>query len=137
MSVLDGLTINGTLTLGDSSTIGYLNFSGSQTLGGTGTVVFGSATYRTPYYGYTYYNGLFVTTAGDTLTVGPGVTVTRRSGGHRLRIPYEGSAGGSIVNQGTIQADVSGGTHHDRRDRRPEHRQPQCSQWSNTLVAGK
>ena len=109
VSVLDGLTINGTLTLGDSSTIGYLNFSDSQTLGGTGTVVFASATYRTPYYGYTYYNGLFVTTAGDTLTVGPGVTV-RGDLGAIGYASYEGSAGGSIVNEGTIQADVSGGT---------------------------
>ncbi len=109
VSVLDGLTINGTLTLGDSSTIGYLNFSGSQTLGGTGTVVFGSATYRNPYYGYVYYNGLFVTTAGDTLTIGPGVTV-QGAVGYIGYASYEGSAGGSIVNEGTIQADVSGGT---------------------------
>ena len=109
VSVLDGLTINGTLTLGDSSTIGYLNFTGSQTLGGMGTVVFGSATYRTYYYGYTYYNGLFVTTAGDTLTIGPSVTV-RGSLGAIGYATYEGSAGGSLVNEGTIQADVSGGT---------------------------
>ena len=108
VSVQDGLTLNGTAALGDNSSVGYLNFNGSQTLGGTGTVVLGSATYRT-YYGYTYYNGLFDTTAGDTLTVGPGVAV-RGGLGYIGYASYQGSAGGSLINEGTIQADVSGET---------------------------
>ena len=43
VTVQDGLTLNGTLTLGamSSNVYGYLTFTGSQTLGGTGTVVFG------------------------------------------------------------------------------------------------
>src|SRR5262249_38624149 len=101
VTVEHGMTLNGTLSLGDSSTVGYLNFSGSQTLGGTGTVVFGSATYRT-YYGYIYYNGLFVTTAGDTLTIGPSVTVNGSLGALGYE-SYQGSAGGNVVNQGTIE----------------------------------
>ena len=46
----DGLTLNGTLTLGDGSyfNFGYLNFDGSQTLDGNGTVVFDSSG---PYWG--------------------------------------------------------------------------------------
>src|SRR5262249_52623209 len=43
LTAVNGLTLNGTLTLGDSSgsTVSGVTFSGSQTLGGTGTVVFG------------------------------------------------------------------------------------------------
>src|SRR5262249_30865151 len=41
VTVTSGLTINGTATVGNTSTFGVLRFSGSQTLGGMGTVVFG------------------------------------------------------------------------------------------------
>ena len=95
--VTGGLTLDGTATLGGSSTFGYLEFSGSQTLGGTGTVVFS---------GTGPYNALGV--ASGTLTIGPGITVRGQSG----YVGYSPEIGGSptVDNQGTIQADVSGGT---------------------------
>jgi hypothetical protein len=42
--VLNGLTLNGTALIGHptSQLYGKLDFSGSQTLGGSGTVVFGN-----------------------------------------------------------------------------------------------
>ena len=50
---------------------GYLNFTGSQTLGGTGTVVFGQYSPNT----------LQVSEASTTLTIGSGITVRGQSGG--------------------------------------------------------
>jgi len=44
VTIKNDLTLNGTATLGDAnvpSQYGYLYFNGAQTLGGTGTVVFG------------------------------------------------------------------------------------------------
>ncbi len=112
VTVQDGLTLNGTLMLGNTNSIGYLTFSGTGTLGGTGNVVFGSTTYSYSY--YTNYNGLFVTPSGTTLTIGPNVTVTGAVGyiGYAYvgNGSYQGNSGGNVDNQGTIQANVSGGT---------------------------
>jgi hypothetical protein len=43
LSIVNGLTLNTTVNLGrsDGSTYEFLEFNGSQTLGGNGTVVFG------------------------------------------------------------------------------------------------
>ncbi|MGA2499470.1 MAG: RHS repeat-associated core domain-containing protein, partial [Tepidisphaeraceae bacterium] len=74
---------------------------------GTGTVVFGSY-----YYSYNNdYNGLYVANSGTTLTIGSGVTVRGKLGcvGYSV-IGGQGSSGGIVANQGTIQADMSGGT---------------------------
>ena len=92
-TVTNGLTLNGTAMLGNAagSTYGTLNFTGTQTLAGTGTVVFGKSASN---------NALIESTAGATLTIGPLMTVRGSSG----------TLGGtSIVNQGTISADDSGG----------------------------
>ena len=103
VTVQDGLTLNGTLSLGatSSNVYGYLSFAGSQTLGGTGTVVFGQDSPNT----------LLVSDAGTTLTIGSGITVRGQSGavGYNPSLGL-GTTNGSVVNQGTIQADVSGGT---------------------------
>ena len=81
---------------------GVISFAGSQTLGGSGTVVFGNA-----FYGY---NALLVANGGTTLTIGSGITIEGQNGSIGYS-PWEGGAqNGSVVNQGTIQADVSGGT---------------------------
>ncbi len=99
----DGLTLNGTLTLGalSGNLYGYLNFVGSQTLGGTGTVVFGQSIYNT----------LLASEAGTTLTIGPEITVRGQSGsvGYDTSLTST-STDVAVVNQGTIQADVAGGT---------------------------
>ena len=104
--VTNGLTLNGTATIGGNGGNGFnfLEFAGSQTLSGSGTVVFGSA-------GYT---GLVVTQSNTTLTIGAGITVhggTSGSDGGRLGYEEWSSIGGSnttIVNQGTIDADTAG-----------------------------
>jgi len=72
LTVKDGLTLNGTATLGDAagSTYGYLLFNGTQTLGGNATVVFGGHIYNT----------LMANAAAMTLTIGAGVTVRGKSG---------------------------------------------------------
>ena len=80
--VKDGLTLNGTATLGGSggSNWGFLNFNGSQTLGGTGTVTFN---------GPGPYNALGL--SSGTLTIGPGITVRGQSG----YLGYSPDIGGS------------------------------------------
>jgi len=98
----NNLTLDGTLTLGDGSSYGVLYFESetSQTLGGSGTVVFSGTSSDdslAPYIG--------------TLTIGAGITVQGLNG----YVGYSPEIGGSpgnvtVVNQGTIQADVSGGT---------------------------
>jgi hypothetical protein len=98
-TVINGLTLNGTANLGNSggATTGYLYFSGTQTLDGTGSVVFGTS----------INNGLYFTpgSIGTTLTIGSGVTIHGQTG-------YLGYYGTSctLVNQGTISADTPGGT---------------------------
>ena len=103
--ITNGLVLNGTLWLGsptNASTQGYLTFQGiTPSLSGSGTVVFGASLNSV----------LGVETLGATLTIGPGISVRGQSG-------YIGSRGGfgpassnaRVVNQGTVSADVVGGT---------------------------
>ncbi len=72
----------------------FLYFSGTQTLGGTGTVVFGK----------NGANAVQETASSSTLTIASGITVRGSSG--TLGGYYSSSA---VVNQGTINADDSGG----------------------------
>src|SRR5262249_39310926 len=83
---------------------GRLDFTGTQTLSGNGAVIFGSGV-------NSLCNALRVTQSGTTLTLGPGITVR----GHTGQIGWENQCVGgpsdiSVVNQGTISADVAGGT---------------------------
>ena len=97
-TVTNGLTLApGTMVLlgnAAGTTYGSLNFSGNQTLGGSGTVLFGKSTS----------NALSPST-GTTLTVGAGITV-RGSNGTIGSSYYSSTA---LINQGTILADDSGG----------------------------
>ena len=52
------------------TTYGYLYFQGTQSLGGTGTVLFGK----------NGSNSIYETAVGTTLTIGSGVTVRGSSG---------------------------------------------------------
>ena len=97
-TILDGLTLNGTLNLGNP---GYLIFSGSQTLGGNGNVVF-TASYRQIIIQDTS-NPTFVPDA--TLTIGSGITIEGGTGYINFT-----TADTSIVNDGTIDADTAGAT---------------------------
>ncbi len=92
--VKDNLTLeNGTVTMEGN---GALDFLGSQTLGGPGTVDFldnpASENQK----------GLYVPDAGDTLTIASGVLVHGNAG-------FVGKAsGGLVTSDGTIAADGSG-----------------------------
>jgi hypothetical protein len=95
--VVHGLTVNAVLTLASTGSATQLFFDGQavpgdQTLGGTGQVVFGGTGGR---------NAL--APRFTTLTLGAGLTIHGASG----------SIGNStlpLINQGTITADVAGGT---------------------------
>ncbi len=103
LTVVDGLVLNGTANVGgDNGLGGAISFAGNQALSGSGTVVFGS--YFNP-----SANALRLANSGTTLVIGSGITVRGQNG----TLGYTGSYGGpqdvSVVNQGTISADVSGG----------------------------
>lgn len=97
VNVVDGLTLNSTtIALGNAAgtTYGYLYFGNTETLGGTGTLLFGKSGS----------NSIYETGYGDTLTLGSSITVRGSSG--RLGSYYSNSP---IINQGTISADDTGG----------------------------
>jgi hypothetical protein len=92
LSIGDGLTLTGTLTLGGGNNAGYLYFSGTQTLSGTGTIDFasvGAVSELIPFEG--------------TLTVGAGITIEGQNG--ELGGPFNGSG---LVLQGPVIADGTG-----------------------------
>jgi hypothetical protein len=95
--VKDGLTLNGTAYLGNAagSNVGELLFTNKETLGGTGTVLFGKDNVN----GST--NDL-INLSSSTVMIGPGITIRGSSG------LIDGSTS-TIVNEGTILADDSGG----------------------------
>ncbi|HEX7377993.1 MAG TPA: hypothetical protein VF278_12810, partial [Pirellulales bacterium] len=95
--IKNGATLNGTIYLGDTAGhIGSLLYFGSQTLGGTGSVVFVGASG----------NGIGPQLLSTSLTIGPGITIRGQSGS----ISGFGVGSTTIINQGTIAADVAGGT---------------------------
>jgi hypothetical protein len=99
VTVTGGLTLNGTATLETTSPFsGAMLFNGSQTLGGTGEVVF-EGTVTT--------GGVSPAAAGQTLTIGPGITV--RTGAQSGRVG-NGVTGWFVINKGTISAQTAGKT---------------------------
>jgi hypothetical protein len=103
LTVLGGLVLNGTALVGSQGggSPGYgssISFSGSQVLSGVGSVVFGVPPQN-------YANALEQSSSGATLVIGPGITVRGQSG-----VIGAGAANVSVVNQGTISADVNRGT---------------------------
>jgi uncharacterized repeat protein (TIGR03803 family) len=111
LNITNGLTLNGTATVGGggSGNFAGLGFSGTQTLGGTGSVLFNGSTQTTNGYPLT---ALVATVSNTTLTIGPNLTLH----GGRAEIGFDSSGrwgGGSnisLVVQGTINADVAGQT---------------------------
>ena len=101
VDIVDGLTLeDATVWLGGASYWGTsMNFGGTQTLGGTGEVVFGGE-YRGP-------NTLSAndTSGAATLTIGAGIEIDGLDGNVSA-----GSSDATIVSEGTIQADTAGGT---------------------------
>ena len=112
LTVTNGLTLNGTLVGNPTNqSYGAVSFAGSQVLGGNGTVVFGNHYVSVPVYGNNIgYNSLYVANGGTTLVIGPGITVHGQSGWIGYNLYTGGSTNGIVANQGTISADVGGGT---------------------------
>jgi len=99
-TIVNGLELNGTVTLAEQYS--RLDFVGTQTLSGTGAVVFGNF----------YANAVRVNDAGTTLTIGSGITIRGGSNqGYGARLGYSDYWGGptniAVVNLGTISADGS------------------------------
>ncbi|MFI5455084.1 MAG: hypothetical protein ACHRXM_06495 [Isosphaerales bacterium] len=101
LTVVDGLTLNGTATLSDGSA---LEFTGTETLGGAGQFVFGKAVQS---FGTTIDNqiesvGYNPDGSVATLTIGPSITIT----GQSLSIVHQNyfGGGGAIINQGLISS---------------------------------
>ena len=104
-TIMGGLTLDGTVAL-DTPVSGYaggafLYFSGTQTLGGTGSIVFRTGTPGSSY--------VFVQDASGpaTLTIGSQVTI---DGGNGYVDVDLDSADASIVNDGTVDANTPGAT---------------------------
>jgi len=94
LTVTNGLTLNGTLLVGNptNGNTGAVIFQGTQTLGGTGTVIFGNNPA----------NALSETVGGGLLTIGPGILVRGQNGS--ITSPAE------VLNAGAISCDVNSGT---------------------------
>jgi hypothetical protein len=105
LAVTNGLVLNGTMQVGHPATnwYGRIHFEGSQNLSGNGAAVLGR-------YPDERYNSLRLTVAGTTLMLGSGVTVRGENGTIGYSSLWSGPQNVSVVNQGTILADVSGGT---------------------------
>ena len=96
LTVTNGLVLNSTLTLaryGVGSSAVQLTFAGSQTLGGSGQVVFVNSGVCTG-----YQESVYVWASG-TLTIGPGITIHGQRG-------VVGNSSLPLVNQGTIRSDA-------------------------------
>ena len=104
-TVYDPLTLNGTLSLGNTggTTFGQILFGDSThaagSLAGTATVAFGASSSNS------IDNNSSLGGASGTLTVGQNVTIHGQSGSI-----VNAFATGSITNQGAINADTSAGT---------------------------
>ena len=99
LTVQDGLTLNGTMLAGNptNGNWGYASFVGSQALEGNGTITCGNSGN----------DSLSVANAGTTLVIGPGITVHGQYGNIGA---FAGASDVNVANQGTISADVKGGT---------------------------
>ncbi len=99
VTILNGLELNGTLTLEHTrwTNATSLDFPGEQSLTGSGTVVSRATTQR-----WSANTANFVrATEGGTLTIGPDITIR----GDEFTL---GSPGHGLINRGTIQADSTG-----------------------------
>ncbi len=95
LSIINGLTLNGTMQIGttDHTGVGYLSFSGTQTLSGAGFIIVGT---QSPQYGAL--DNFISSDSVGLLTIGPDITIH----GSSVKITC-------AVNQGTIVADNADG----------------------------
>lgn len=111
LTITNGLTLNGNLSLGNATSVGWLYFNGNQTLGGSGTVLFGGYTGRANTGAYLF-NGLYAGTNSSTLTISSGILVEGQLGFLIYDNGYNslGYSGGTLINQGTIETNITGGS---------------------------
>ncbi len=98
VSIYEGLTLNGVAYLGtpsSSGALGDLVFDGTQTLDGTGTVVFGGAPG----------NDIRVVSSNTTLTIAPGITIKGKYGAFS---DGDGINNVQLINHGTIYSNAGG-----------------------------
>ncbi|MQM29339.1 MAG: hypothetical protein CRU78_01825 [Candidatus Accumulibacter phosphatis] len=93
--VVNGMTLNGTVNINKN---GILSFEGTQTLGGSGSVVLGS----------TGAGNRIALDGTGTTTIASGVTVRGHSGSIGAALNIGGTQ--TLVNNGTINAELAGGT---------------------------
>jgi hypothetical protein len=96
LTVASGLTVNGTLDVGDSTggTSGAVNFTATQTVGGSGAILLGGSAGNT----------LAITSPNTQVTFGTSLTVHGASGSLLVL-----DATDSYVNNGVLADDVLGG----------------------------
>jgi hypothetical protein len=94
--VAGGLTLNGAVNINNNS---VLSFSGDQTLSGTGSIVLGNTGAS---------NRALGLEGNTTLTIGSNIVVRGENG--TLGQAYISGGTQSLINNGRISADVSGGT---------------------------
>ncbi len=94
--VAGGLTLNGAVNINNNS---VLSFSGDQTLSGTGSIVLGNTGAS---------NRALGLEGNTTLTIGSNIVVRGENG--TLGQAYLSGGTQSLINNGRISADVSGGT---------------------------
>src|SRR5581483_400897 len=101
LMVTNGLILNGSAAVGNATngSYGTIEFLGTQSLGGSGEVVFGNSGN----------NALFLSEDGMTLTIGAGLTIHGKNGMVGV-YNTDPPPSGSLINHGTISADESGGT---------------------------
>jgi hypothetical protein len=104
LNITDGLTLNGTMRVGNPTNgwYGYVNFTQTESLSGNATVNFGNSGCC---------NALRLPNGGTTLTLGPNVVVQGQSGQiGSSPCCFGGPQNVAVVNQGLIAANVNGGT---------------------------
>lgn len=96
--VTNGLTFGagGVINVDNNSVLSMTN---NNTIGGTGAIVFGSSAG----------NAVAIDASNSVLTLGAGVTIRGQNGSIGGQY-FNSSANTSLINNGTISADVSGGT---------------------------
>ena len=100
----NGLTLNGNLLIGNPSNSWYgtVDIAGSQALTGNATVTFGNAS--------SCNNSMEILYPGTTFTTGPGIMIHGKDGSIGYSSCYGGPTNSVFLNQGSIVADVSGGS---------------------------
>ena len=102
MTILNGLTLDGFVQVGTGSNYyGYLDFVGTQSLSGTGSIAFDNSNYNT----------VRVRDSGTTLTIGPGITIHGVNGSVGYNPLLSGSHNDvAVIDHGTVSGDIAGGT---------------------------